>query len=139
MIIRTGRDEMHNSRSSRGSAILLGFVSGLLALSAGQLQAAPGVLSQLPLFLAAPVQPNIFFLLDDSGSMDWEVLRRDGLGGSGNLDFTPDNTTEILELCAGYNVLAYDPTTFTDPNKALYTPWFGVDRNGSAFTDASPT
>ncbi len=139
MIIRTGRDEMQNSRSSRGSAILLGVMSGLLALSAGQLQAAPGVLSQLPLFLAAPVQPNIFFLLDDSGSMDWEVLRRDGLGGSGNLDFTPDNTTEILELCAGYNVLAYDPTTLTDPNKEPYTPWFGVDRNGSAFTDASPT
>ena len=118
---------------------MLGMVSGMLALNAVTLQAAPGVLAQLPLFLATPVQPNIFFVLDDSGSMDWEVLRRDGAGGSGNLDFTPNDATEILELCPGYNVLMYDPTTLTDPSKEPYSPWYGLDRNGNSFADVSPT
>ena len=55
-----------------------GLSVGLLSLSSGMTQAAPGSLSQLPLFLTSPVQPNIFFLLDDSGSMDWEVLKTVG-------------------------------------------------------------
>jgi len=117
-----------------------GLLCAMLTIGGGQLQASPGQLAQTPLFLAAPVQPNIFFLLDDSGSMDWEILRRSD-GGEGNqyLDFTPDNSTERLELCAGYNVLAYDPTTLTDPSKKPYTPWFGSDVNGNAFTDSNPS
>jgi len=31
-------------------------------------------ISNIPLFLGNSVQPNIFFVLDDSGSMDWEIL-----------------------------------------------------------------
>lgn len=31
-------------------------------------------ISNTPLFLGTAVQPNVFFLLDDSGSMDWELL-----------------------------------------------------------------
>lgn len=108
------------------------FLLGILASPIGLLQSAPGPLSQLPLFLAKPVQPNIFFMLDDSGSMDWEVMRRNDGGGSGDLDFTPNDTTENLELCAGYNALAYDPS-------ATYTPWFGEDRNGALFTDSIPS
>lgn len=37
-------------------------------------QAAPGNLSSSPLFLTNYPQPNIFFMLDDSGSMDWEIM-----------------------------------------------------------------
>lgn len=37
-------------------------------------QAAPGELAQQPLFLINNVAPNVFFLNDDSGSMDFEVL-----------------------------------------------------------------
>ncbi|MCU7836979.1 MAG: pilus assembly protein [gamma proteobacterium symbiont of Taylorina sp.] len=33
-------------------------------------------LSNTPLFLGKNTQPNIFFELDDSGSMDWEILSR---------------------------------------------------------------
>ncbi|MBI2779432.1 MAG: hypothetical protein HYX62_06595 [Gammaproteobacteria bacterium] len=33
-------------------------------------QAAPGTLSNVPLFLTSPVQPNIMILIDNSGSMD---------------------------------------------------------------------
>lgn len=35
---------------------------------------APLTLSNSPLFLGVSVDPNVFFMMDDSGSMDWEVL-----------------------------------------------------------------
>ncbi|NKB34278.1 MAG: pilus assembly protein [Pseudomonadales bacterium] len=31
-------------------------------------------LSDIPLFLGTQIDPNVFFMMDDSGSMDWEVL-----------------------------------------------------------------
>ena len=37
---------------------------------------APLTLSNSPLFLGVSVDPNVFFMLDDSGSMDWEILTR---------------------------------------------------------------
>ncbi|MFT7470806.1 MAG: type IV pilus assembly protein PilY1 [Kiritimatiellia bacterium] len=37
-------------------------------------QAAELALSRNPLFLGTSISPNIFFMLDDSGSMDWETL-----------------------------------------------------------------
>ena len=97
--------------------------------------------AQAPLFLANKVQPNIFFTIDDSGSMDWEVLRSSGslsIGDysgfptSGNLDITPTRTDrdEMLESCAGYNVLYFDPGK-------TYTPWAGVDDDGVAYADQS--
>ncbi|KAB7623152.1 pilus assembly protein [Alkalilimnicola sp. S0819] len=101
-------------------------------------QAAPGNLADQPLFTGTKVKPNIMFVMDDSGSMDWEVLLTDGARdegyshNSGNLDFTPDNSTERLELCVGYNALAYDP-------KKTYTPWKGVDQAGNPFGDQSYT
>ena len=36
--------------------------------------AAPGILANTPLFISSPVKPNIMLSLDDSGSMDGEVL-----------------------------------------------------------------
>ncbi|MCB1666047.1 MAG: hypothetical protein KDI28_09705 [Pseudomonadales bacterium] len=38
--------------------------------------AAPLQLSNAPLFLGVSVDPNVFFMMDDSGSMDWEILTR---------------------------------------------------------------
>lgn len=101
--------------------------------------AAPGTLSNKPLFLGTSVQPNILWLVDDSGSMDWEVLKSQGAlavhgtgSNSGNLDFTPDNDTERRELCWGYNVMAYNPNL-------NYVPWTGVDEDGSSYTDKTLT
>ena len=37
-------------------------------------QAAELNLASSPLFLGTQIDPNIFFMLDDSGSMDWEIL-----------------------------------------------------------------
>lgn len=99
--------------------------------------------AQTPLYLTTAVKPNIFFLVDDSGSMDWEVLQSTGASidstyqlypNSGNIDITPtrEDRDEILESCAGYNVLYYDPTK-------TYTPWAGVDENGNPYTDQTIT
>jgi type IV pilus assembly protein PilY1 len=129
-------------KASVRSKIRLGMIAGLLAFSAGDIQAGPGEISQLPLFLGTPVQPNIFFLLDNSGSMDWEVLmsaeaieiHNAGYWDNAELlDFDPGtNGRNNLEHCVGYNVLAYNP-------EATYTPWAGFDVNGNAFGDQSVT
>ncbi|MFQ6023808.1 MAG: hypothetical protein ACE5NW_13900, partial [Acidiferrobacterales bacterium] len=108
-------------------------VAALLALiplsgRTGELQ-----LADSPLFLANSVQPNIFFMADDSGSMDWEVLLNAGAIGanSGDLNLTPATNEERSEFCVGYNVLAYDPNV-------RYTPWIGKDNASPAapFQDA---
>ncbi len=106
-------------------------------------QAAPGQLAQSPLFIANKVQPNIFFALDDSGSMDWEDTLNDGtpapgdavLGGFSVQPPVNDGTwiagAEFLFrrlTCSGYNVMAYDPNV-------LYTPWKGEDDDGDDYTD----
>lgn len=39
-------------------------------------QAAPGILANSPLFLLQQTTPNIFFEVDDSGSMDWEIITK---------------------------------------------------------------
>ena len=106
----------------------------------------PGTLSQSPLFLSTASEPNVMFLLDDSGSMDWEVLKSPGAetaypGYDDDYDvvLTPGDHRTRLELCLGYNVISYNPAL-------TYTPWQGEDSGGNVFknswlyagTDASP-
>lgn len=43
--------------------------------------AAPGNLPKTPLFLTNAVEPNIFYALDDSGSMEWEQMVSQGTAG----------------------------------------------------------
>ncbi|GAB4361736.1 MAG: PilC/PilY family type IV pilus protein [Gammaproteobacteria bacterium] len=127
---------MHN-RTLKG--LLTGMTLAAYAMVPVVAEARPGTLAQSPLFLSSQVKSNLFFVLDDSGSMDWEVLQSNGAlaahGGypnSGNLDYTPNNDAEVLELCVGYNVLAYDPGT-------IYTPWIGEDDSGNTYTDLTLT
>ncbi|PCJ17654.1 MAG: pilus assembly protein, partial [SAR86 cluster bacterium] len=49
-------------------------VSVYLVAASTTIQAAELALSDSPLFLGTQIDPNIFFMLDDSGSMDWETL-----------------------------------------------------------------
>ena len=121
--------------------IISSTTAGLLSLGlSGTVLAAPGTLATSPLFLqSASVQPNIFFMVDDSGSMDWEVLMSNDArnehgssNDSGTLNFEPGSRTEERELCYAYNVLAYNPNR-------TYTPWSGVDSNGNAYTDQTLT
>jgi len=103
---------------------------------------APGNLADTPLFLANPIQPNIAFMFDDSGSMGWEQLLNAGTfmeggvafgtgGGDSNLFHPPASilnattNTDFLVLsrrltCRGFNIMAYDPIL-------EYTPWAGND------------
>ena len=41
------------------------------------IQAQELAIASSPLYLGTQIDPNIFFMLDDSGSMDWEILTRD--------------------------------------------------------------
>ena len=122
-------------------------------------QAAPGTLSDAPLFLTNPVEPNIMFLLDDSGSMDWGLMTEEDngvmwLGCRYELAVpAADNNgywvvpTEDALIAQGiappyggvwraqnrdYNRLYYDP-------RLRYTPWPGEDVNGNLYTDVAPT
>lgn len=126
-------------KTSPGLGVAVGVTLGLLT---GPVWSAPGSIANSPLFLGTAVQSNILFLVDDSGSMDWEVLpSNNGTAEAAAcnpnndsscryLNYTPNNTTERLELCAGYNVMAYDPTI-------TYVPWQGVDSASAPYADQS--
>ncbi len=98
---------------------LLACASGLYVIvpGVGVAASAPGELSQVPLFLAQAVPPNIMIVLDDSGSMTRSYIP-DSLG------FGPP------DVCR--NGLAYNPAQ-------TYTPWKGEDSAGNPFTDSDPT
>ncbi|MDT8427359.1 MAG: PilC/PilY family type IV pilus protein [Pseudomonadales bacterium] len=55
--------------------LLLSWLLTVAGLSIGvNSHGAPLTLSRSPLFLGVSVDPNIFLMVDDSGSMDWEIL-----------------------------------------------------------------
>lgn len=76
-------------RSVAYTALALGY------LSHGPLvQAAPLDLSNLPLFLSSSKVPaNILFMVDDSGSMDWEVMTQDADSSGIFSNTQPDGST----------------------------------------------
>ena len=112
-------------------ATMMAFTGFLLATATAN--GAPGPLPDVPLNLeSTQVQPNILFLIDDSGSMDWEILLNNA-DNTNKLFFMPSDADNLLkfspyddatfhELCVDYNVMAYNPGI-------RYTPWFGVDQN----------
>jgi type IV pilus assembly protein PilY1 len=61
---------------------------GLGSASAAQLN-----LSDVPLFLGFKVEPNILFVFDDSGSMDWEVMTKDTVHGGLFTGTQPDGSS----------------------------------------------
>ncbi len=133
-------------------------LAGLAPLTSN---AAPGTLSQLPLYVGPAVEPNVVFLADDSGSMDWSLMTPEDNGlmylsgwayyyshpAPGNDYFWVLASEEYLDSALGvdpstsgvwrsrnadYNKLYYNP-------EVTYTPWKGVDSNGAAYTDANPS
>ncbi len=122
--------------------------------------AAPGTLSQVPLYVGPAVEPNVVFLADDSGSMDWSMMTSEDngvliidwwwyihsipLGTTEQFWTTPSEESLIAEGFAepadgiwrsrnpDYNKIYYNP-------EITYTPWKGVDSAGQAYTDVSPT
>jgi type IV pilus assembly protein PilY1 len=98
--------------------------------------ATPLNLANRPIYLVTSVEPNIFLVIDDSGSMDFEVLKSRGAQLAHTyrekdpLNVTPGTTKEKLENCVGYNVLAYNPDV-------TYIPWSGLDKNSDPFANQS--
>ena len=128
--------------------------------------AAPGNLATAPLFLSSIVEPNVFFTLDDSGSMDYELVVEDVTAGIPTANGLPtdDNNDRIGYLHPTWSQL-YKARSILAPsdegnalwdkywvfrnhngNKiyynpgTIYTPWPGSRADGSPmYTDADPT
>ncbi|MEL0617761.1 PilC/PilY family type IV pilus protein [Cobetia marina] len=126
-------------------------LSGALCLFALPCLAAPGEIARAPVTEATGVQPNILFILDDSGSMAWEDTLNQGveywgyqpassvLGDSGVYSISNFGTVShqsqtsvarAIGSCNGFNVLAYNPAL-------TYAPWAGKDRFGADYLDAT--
>lgn len=132
----------------------------LFAPAIQQAAAAPGTLSQIPLYVGPQVEPNIVFVSDDSGSMDWGVMTPEPEGlfhingleyyythpAPGNLFHWVAASEEYLEQAHGlspeesgvwrarihqYNAAYYNP-------EVNYKPWIGQDKNGTPFGDSDP-
>lgn len=133
---------MNSKNRKTGLACLSGMLAGLVSLTA---TAAPGTVSQSPLFLTNAAEPNIMLLVDDSGSMDWEDLLNQGTSSPGNAilsastAYNPpgpytdwwDHTLRRL-FCSGFNVMAYNPNI-------NYIPWTGHDNSNSPYPNMSIT
>lgn len=62
----------------RDLRILFSWLASVFFLALGtSSQAAEMALADSPLFLGTQIDPNVFFMMDDSGSMDWEILTVD--------------------------------------------------------------
>jgi len=73
--------------------------------------AAPGNLATAPLFLSNIVEPNLFFTLDDSGSMDYEIVVEDPMPG---FNVTNGLPTDVAPPTAGGSRLGYFHPTQTE-------------------------
>jgi len=127
-----------------------------------QAQSAPGTLPAAPLFLTTSIEPNIFFSLDDSGSMAWVTMIPNNLGGitqdtgifytgiplfDGSLRFyyNPDwyIDSSIIPPVSAYPeawILKSNAANATYYNPDItYLPWAGTDASGNPlYTDANP-
>jgi len=72
---------MNSKKIFKGLAVIVS--STIFSMSTIQsAYAAPGPLATAPLYLSSIVEPNVFFTLDDSGSMEWTTMVR-GSGYNG--------------------------------------------------------
>lgn len=131
------------------------------------LNAAPGNLPISPLFLTNSVEPNIFYTIDDSGSMEWESMVGDGTAGissASGIPFFGGIPRYYIIPSKGngydgyYNPNAYPyslpsaskyPLTWIIRNSTgntlyynpdvTYRPWSGADSSGNPlFGNANP-
>lgn len=132
------------------SRILNGLAAALLAtilIYSSQAVSTPLSLSQVPLILGGIVDPNVMFILDDSGSMQIEMMpdsktitryvypRTSGIYGGADhqndvVGFETDNILNAMGRSVQNNVLYYDP-------RITYLPWANSD--GSLFPNAVPS
>lgn len=141
---------------SQSSLIILIVLGSVVVLPLPAI-AGPGKLSDVPLYVGAGVKPNVLYVVDDSYSMESKVLKSASAEmiypdtstlnqiNAGNQDLfyfkeayyelaliNPTTKLDALELCRGYNVLAYNPDN-------IYPHWQGRDSQvpNQAFDDMS--
>ncbi|MFA7594537.1 MAG: hypothetical protein WCY26_12430, partial [Thiohalobacteraceae bacterium] len=130
----------HNGQRCKSLGLSLGLNLGLaLGLGTGLPAQAAVDIANVPLFLTASVDPNLMFILDDSGSMQFELMP-DGLiykdaryvfprasGIYGGSDY--DNHVPTVDDNESYNARARSPqvnTLYYNPS-VTYTPWSRYD------------
>lgn len=135
----------------------------LVALMTGLPQQASATdlnISQNPLFLATSVEPNVLFLIDDSGSMMWEtmpdqgvtnkIVEDTGIAGIGRLimwlyprvdglqggtDYANVRIPRFDGNLSAFTRSANNNTVYYNP-AITYRPWVNAD--GSEMLDAPP-
>lgn len=137
---------MRTIYSLPGISVLLCLLA--LVLAPIRVQAALA-LSDVPLFLTTAVDPNVIFTLDDSGSMQFEIMpdeliisdtryvfpRADGIYGGGDYEnrvvgFDADNWRSASLRSSDVNKIYYNPAV-------RYLPWSNAD--GTLMANVSPT
>jgi len=155
------------NKSLRNKALRALSAAVLVAMPLYQAGAAPGNLPAAPLFLSTLVESNVYYTLDDSGSMDWgTILRSDtGLGTSNGLPiingryrsyYTP-TFTQVYTNADGFYVVPPSNGSsalwdrawvirnhLANPNyynpSVTYKPWPGTKADGSPlYPEANPT
>lgn len=141
---------------------------GLMFLAAGLGQAQVNI-AQSPLFLTSSAEPNIMFLLDDSGSMHWEVTPDDALigeyifprvtGNYGAGDYNNNvpstrsevaQTANVAERASAATMRSFHVNKSYYNPATTYRPWRkpagmaivavpAVDAAADSFPNASPT
>ena len=147
-------------RAAAAAALLTSSMFGPAVVNA-----APGTLADSPLFLSNSVEPNVLFVLDDSGSMSWgimaperegrmysvaadgtECIYRDAVAGpdAGTDDVPPtEQALKDLLVPAPYGGVwrAWSKDynkVYYDPT-VTYTPWPGENEDRVAYTRAIET
>lgn len=128
----------------RLKALSLGVAFGLTV--GAPVQAAVDMAS-VPLFLTASVDPNLMFVLDDSGSMHWEIIPEDGIYSyytfprASGIYGGGDYYSWVPTFQDGYVYSAWSRSPQTNKvyyNPAItYQPWSLSD--GSLMPNATPT
>jgi type IV pilus assembly protein PilY1 len=142
-------------RTSKRTRVTIAAMLGVCGFigPAASMAAEPGPLADVPLFLSNSADPNVLFLLDDSGSMDWGLMTTEYNGimriGCRSFYYThPADGNEDTYIVpteeshpgngawrawnTAYNKLYYDPSV-------TYSPWSGEDKDGRVYANAPPT
>ncbi len=108
--------KMNKARLNLASPLLAALLASAGLVAPMHAYAAPLDIAQVPLYLGGTVEPNIMFILDDSGSMGW--------------DYMPDgrNTSRNARTSSSYNRIYYNPDV-------KYLP--PLDENGNSLPNAN--
>lgn len=118
-----------SNRHNKHQKIIASILGLCLGLLNGMAVAAPGTLSNTPLYLSTQVQPNIIFIADDSISMDWG-LQTNNTGGyytvsiasnifESDYNYSHPTSANILEIALGDN-------RFTAPRQSMVTGYLAM-------------